>query len=127
VKTPKIFKYRLKRRRLDKLRIIYETGYQHEMWVYNLKVSKDGSYSWRHYDESNRIIDLQPDKIISIFVIKQKKAFYWSLKRTPPKRKPKVVIDNFKPPPKPEYVPQFQSPSLKKVVEQTKEQDDFGY
>lgn len=93
-----VFKYRLKRRVLDKIRIVYCTGYTHEMWVYNLKISKEGEYTWRHYKENNRIIDLQPDKIISIFVIKTKKVFYWSKKR---KRrevvKPNIVLDFFKP------------------------------
>lgn len=103
----KIFRYRLKRRQLDKLRIIYETGYQHEMWVYNLKISKDGQYSWRHYHSHNRAIDLQPDKIISIFVVKQKKVFYWYKKRPPIKRKPKIVVEQFKPVP---YEPTWQRP-----------------
>jgi hypothetical protein len=94
-----IFKYRLKRRTLEKLRIVYTTGYIHEMWVYNLKISRDGAYSWRHYDDANRFIDLQIDKIIGIFVVNRKKVFYWAKKRKPPVRKPKIQIEQFKPPP----------------------------
>ena len=92
-------KYALRRRTLEKLRIVYECGYVHEMWVYNLKISKMGQYSWSHCTKENRIIDLQPDKIIAIFVIKIKKVFYWSKRRPPIKRKPKpeLVLDQFKP------------------------------
>lgn len=89
-------KYKLKTRVIEKLRLVYNTGYIHEMWVYNLKIDKEGQYTWSHYKNSNRIIDLQPEKIISIFVIKRKKVLYWSRIR---KRKPKptVVLDMFKP------------------------------
>jgi hypothetical protein len=90
--------------------------------VYNLKISKEGSYSWRHAEPGNRIIDLQADKIISIFVIKQKKVFYWSRIRKPIKRKPKIVIDQFKPKSEP-YVPQWKRPEL--VDEKPKEGFDY--
>lgn len=93
-----IWKYKLKRRRLDKLRIVFKQGYTHEMWVYNLRIDKEGQYTWTHYDNGNRIIDLQPEEIATIFVIKTKKVFYWSKKR---KRrevvKPSIVLDFFKP------------------------------
>lgn len=94
-----ILKYRIKRKLVEKLRIIYKTGYIHEMWVYNLKITKDGAYTWLHYESNNRVIDLQPDNIISIYVVKQKKVFYWSKKRPPRKKKPtpNVVLDMFKP------------------------------
>lgn len=91
-----MIKWKLKRRVIEKLRIVYKTGYIHELWVYNLKISRDGQYTWTHYKQSNRIIDLQPENIISIFVVKRKKVFYWSRIR---KRKPKpsVILDMFKP------------------------------
>ena len=92
-----MIKYTLKRRIIEKLRIIYRIGYIHEFWVYNLKISKTGEYTWTAYDESNRLIDLQPTEIISIFVIKRKKVFYWSKKRIyKPKPKP-IVLNSFKP------------------------------
>lgn len=87
--------YKLKTRVVEKLRIVYKNGYIHEMWVYNLKVDKDNQYSWHHYDPGNKAIDLQPDQICSIFVIKRKKVFYW-IKQRPPRKK-KIVIDQFKP------------------------------
>lgn len=94
-----IWKYKLKRRRLDKLRIVFKQGYTHEMWVYNLRIDKEGQYTWMHYDNGNRIIDLQPEEIATIFVIKTKKGFYWSKKRPPRKKKPKpnIVLDMFRP------------------------------
>jgi hypothetical protein len=91
--------YTLKRKVIEKLRIIYRNGYIHEFWVYNLKINKTGEYTWTTYKESNRLIDLQPNEIISIFVIKRKKVFYWSKKRIY-KPKPKlIVLDIFKPRP----------------------------
>ena len=92
------WKYRLRRRLLDKVKIVYDTGYTHEMWVYNLKIDREGNYSWRHYSDADRVIDLQVDRIIAIFVVEQKKVFYWHKKRPPIKRKPKIVVDQFKPP-----------------------------
>jgi hypothetical protein len=93
------FNYTLKNRVIEKLRIIYRNGYIHEFWVYNLKINKIGEYTWTAYKESNRIIDLQANEIISIFVIKRKKVFYWSKKRIY-KPKPKlIVLDIFKPKP----------------------------
>jgi len=93
-----MIKWKLKRRVIEKLRIVYSTGYIHELWVYNLKISRDGQYTWTHYNQNNRIIDLQPDNIISIFVIKQKKVFYWSkIRKRKVKPKPSVVLDMFKP------------------------------
>lgn len=89
-------KWKIKRRLVEKLRIVYKNSYIHEMWVYNLKISKDGNYTWTHYNQGNRIIDLQPEEISSIFVVAQKKVFYKSRIR---KRKPKanIVLDFFKP------------------------------
>jgi len=87
-------RYKLKRRIVERLRIIYKNGYTHEMWVYNLRVSKEGEYTWSHYNQGNRIIDLQPENIISIFVIKRKKVFYWSKKRVKRKR---IALETFKP------------------------------
>jgi|SRR5210317_2553200 len=94
-----IIKYRLKKRTISKLRIVFKHGYVHEMWVYNLKIDREGQYTWSHYDEGNRIIDLQPEEISTIFVVKQKNTFYWSKKRPPRKKKAKanVVLDMFKP------------------------------
>jgi hypothetical protein len=89
-------KYKLKTRVIEKLRLVYNTGYIHEMWVYNLKIDKQGQYTWSHYKNSNRIIDLQPENIISIFVVKRKKVLYWSRIRKR-KIKPSVVLDMFKP------------------------------
>lgn len=91
-----MLKWKLKRRVIEKLRIVYKTGYIHELWVYNLKISRDGQYTWSHYTPSNRIIDLQPENIISIFVVKRKKVFYWSRIRKR-KIKPSVILDMFKP------------------------------
>ena len=89
----------MKKRIIEKLRIIYKTGYTHEFWVYNLKVNKEGEYTWLHCDQGNRIIDLQPEHIISIFVVKRKTSFYWSKIRVRKPPKPKVVLDQFKPKP----------------------------
>jgi len=94
-----LIKYKLKRRVIEKLRIVYASGYVHELWVYNLKVSKDGQYTWLHYDPGNRIIDLQPENIISIFVVKRKTRFYWSKIRVRKPPTPKMVLDQFKPKP----------------------------
>ena len=91
-----MLKWKLKRRIIEKLRIVYKTGYIHELWVYNLKISRDGQYTWSHYTQANRIIDLQPENIISIFVVKRKKVFYWSRIRKR-KIKPSVILDMFKP------------------------------
>lgn len=90
-------KFKVKRRLIEKLRIVYKTGYIHEMWVYNLKVSKEGQYTWTHYKQSNRIIDLQPDQISSIFVIKSKKVFYISKIKERKKKPQPTVLETFKP------------------------------
>lgn len=91
---------KIKRRTIEKLRIVYETGYIHELWVYDLKV-RDGAYTWRHYDQGNRIIDIQPDKIISIFVVKRKKVFYIAGKPKAGAGRPRkpipMVLTQFKP------------------------------
>jgi len=93
-----MIKWKLKRRVIERLRIVYKTGYIHEFWVYNLKISRDGQYTWTHYKQSNRIIDLQPENIISIFVVKRKKVFYWSkIRKRKVKPKPSVVLSMFKP------------------------------
>ena len=93
--------YKLKKRKVEKLRIIYGNGYTHELWVYNLKVSKEGEYSWTHFEPGNRIIDLQPNQIISIFVIKTKHSWYFSKvrKKSRPKPKPETILNQFKPKP----------------------------
>lgn len=103
-----MIRWKLKRRVIEKLRIVYKFGYIHEMWVYNLKISKSGEYTWSHYKQSNRIIDLQPENIASIFVVKRRNTFYWGKKRklrTKEPPKPKIVLDTFKPktPPKDEF------------------------
>ena len=90
--------YKLKKRIVEKLRIVYKNSYVHELWVYNLRMSKTGEYSWSHYEKGNRIIDLQPDNIISIFVVKRKTVLYWSkVRKIKRKPKPEIVLNQFKP------------------------------
>lgn len=135
-------KWKIKRRLVEKLRIVYKNSYIHEMWVYNLKISKDGNYTWTHYKQGNRIIDLQPEEISSIFVVAQKKVFYKSRIRN---RKPKanIVLDLFKPRTgisfkELRHVPTHRLQSkitikddvqitLKKVEEDTSNKSGFGY
>ena len=115
-----MIKWKLKRRVIEKLRIVYKTGYTHELWVYNLKISRDGHYTWTHYNQSNRIIDLQAENIISIFVVKRKKVLYWSkVRKIKRKPKPEIVLDQFKPIKKPLEAKQ------KEVIPPLKEETDF--
>lgn len=121
-----MLKWKLKRKVVEKLRIVYKTGYIHEMWVYNLKVNADGIYTWIHYKQSNRIIDLQPENIISIFVVKRKNVFYWIKKRPPIKRKPKpsIVLDIFKPKTSVSFQESKFVP-VKKIYDQVKIKEDI--
>jgi hypothetical protein len=47
-------------------------------------------------------------------VVKQKKVFYWYKKRPPIKRKPKIVVEQFKPVP---YEPTWKRPEPPKKDE----------
>lgn len=78
---------------IQKIRVVYRHGYTHDMWVYDLKEEKDGSYSWECFEEDNKIIDLDPQDITSIFVVKKKRV--WSTYE-----KAGTVLNQFKPKPK---------------------------
>lgn len=78
---------------IQKIRIVYAHGYKHDMWVYDLSEDKDGSYSWECFEEDNKIIDIDPKNITSIFVVKKKKV--WNFYE-----KAGTVVETFKPKPK---------------------------
>jgi len=78
---------------IQRIRIVYSHGYKHDMWVYDLVQDKDGSYSWECYEEDNKIIDIDPKNITSIYVIKKKKV--WNVYE-----KAGTVVETFKPKPK---------------------------
>lgn len=77
---------------IQKIRVVYKHGYKHDLWVYDLKEHKDGSYSWECFEENNKIIDVNPEDVMSIFVVKQKKRWQFY-------EKAGIVIDQFKPKP----------------------------
>lgn len=89
----KWWNYRLRYITIQKIRIIYSNGYKHDMWVYDLVEDKDGSYSWECFEDDNKIIDITPDNITSIFVIKKRRVWNWY-------EKAGTVLDSFKPKPK---------------------------
>ena len=116
--------YKLKVRVIEKLRIIYKNKYIHELWVYNLKIDKEGQYTWLHYDQGNRIIDLQPSEISSIYVVKRKKVLYWSkVRKIKKKPKPEIVLDQFRPKQPPLAI--RQETKVEEVIAPPKEKTGF--
>ena len=78
---------------IHKIRIVYNNGYKHDLWVYDLVEEKDKSYSWEPYADDNKVIDIDPTKIASIFVVGKRKV--WNVYE-----KAGTVVETFKPKPK---------------------------
>lgn len=89
----KWWNYRLRYITIHKIRIVYNNGYKHDLWVYDLVEEKDKSYSWEPFADDNKIIDIDPTKIASIFVVGKRKVWNWY-------EKAGTVVETFKPKPK---------------------------
>lgn len=62
-----------------KIRIVYKSGYYHDMWVKDLtEQNLDKELSWTHVSDDNRALDFSSDNIAGIFQINSKRVIVWN-------------------------------------------------
>jgi hypothetical protein len=60
-----------------KLKIIFKSGYTHEFWVKDLKMSEGNALEWEHIDDENQFLEFSPDDIAAIVRIGSRKKTVW--------------------------------------------------
>ena len=60
-----------------KLKLVFRSGYEHEMWVKDLQKLPDGHIEWEHCDDDNSLVEFSPDDICCILRIGSRKRTVW--------------------------------------------------
>lgn len=60
-----------------KLKIVFKSGYTHELWVKDLKITDDKSLEWEHVEDDNQFLEFSPDEISAIIRIGDRTKTVW--------------------------------------------------
>jgi hypothetical protein len=60
-----------------KLKLVFRSGYEHEMWVKDLQTSPDGRIEWEHCDDDNSLLEFSPDDVCCILRIGSRTKTVW--------------------------------------------------
>ena len=52
-----------------KLKIVFKSGYTHEVWVKDLQMTAEKALEWEHVEDDNQILEFSPDEISAIIRI----------------------------------------------------------
>lgn len=57
-----------------KIRIVYDCGYAHDLWVWDFKYSQ-GTYKWTACTGANNALCMGADHIVCVYTVAIKKVF----------------------------------------------------
>jgi hypothetical protein len=60
-----------------KLKIIFKSGYTHEVWVKDLKMTAEKTLEWEHVEDDNQFLEFSPDEISAIIRIGKRTKTVW--------------------------------------------------
>lgn len=60
-----------------KLKIVFKSGYTHDLWVKDLNMTADKSLEWEHVEEDNQFLEFSPDEISAIIRIGDRTKTVW--------------------------------------------------
>jgi len=60
-----------------KLKIVFKSGYTHEVWVKDLQMTAEKALEWEHVEDDNQILEFSPDEISAIIRIGKRTKTVW--------------------------------------------------
>lgn len=60
-----------------KLKIVFKSGYTHEVWVKDLKMTAEKTLEWEHVEDDNQFLEFSPDEISAIIRIGKRTKTVW--------------------------------------------------
>ena len=60
-----------------KLKIVFKSGYTHEVWVTDLKMTAEKNLEWEHVEDDNQFLEFSPDEISAIIRIGKRTKTVW--------------------------------------------------
>lgn len=60
-----------------KLRIVFKSGYTHELWVKDLQMTDGNSLEWEHVEDNNQFVEFSPDDIAAIIRVGKRTKTVW--------------------------------------------------
>lgn len=60
-----------------KIRLVFKSGYTHDMWIKDLKMTPENSLEWEHIEEDNSLLEFSPDQIEAIIRIGSRIKTVW--------------------------------------------------
>mgnify|MGYP001277562075 CR=1 FL=1 len=66
-----------KNQKQTKLKIVFKSGFTHDLWVKELSVTAEKTLEWEHVDEDNQFLEFAPDDISAIIQIGERNKTVW--------------------------------------------------
>lgn len=60
-----------------KLKIVFKSGYTHELWVKDLQMTDGNSLEWEHVEDNNQFVEFSPDDIAAIIRVGKRTKTVW--------------------------------------------------
>lgn len=60
-----------------KLKIVFKSGYTHELWVKDLQMTAGNSLEWEHVEDNNQFVEFSPDDIAAIIRVGKRTKTVW--------------------------------------------------
>jgi len=60
-----------------KIKIVFKSGYTHDVWVKDLKMTAEKTLEWEHVDDENQFLEFSPDQIEAIIRIGKRTKTVW--------------------------------------------------
>lgn len=60
-----------------KLKIVFKSGYTHELWVKDLQMTDGNSLEWEHVEDNNQFVEFSPDDIAAIILVGKRTKTVW--------------------------------------------------
>lgn len=60
-----------------KIKIVFKSGYTHDVWVKDLRMTAEKTLEWEHVDDENQFLEFSPDQIEAIIRIGKRTKTVW--------------------------------------------------
>ena len=60
-----------------KIRLVFKSGYTHDMWIKDLTMTPEKSLEWEHVENDNSLLEFSPDQIEAIIRIDSRVKTIW--------------------------------------------------
>ena len=60
-----------------KIKIVFKSGYTHETWVKDLRMTPEKALEWEHVEDDNQFLEFSPDDISAIIQVGERSKTVW--------------------------------------------------